>query len=54
MDTWYTSESGPFALWQTWAWLAFSYLTGHSFYGEMVQASGEWAIWCLMATLAVR
>ena len=36
-----------------WAWLAFSYLTGHSFYGEMVQASGEWAIWCLMATLAV-
>ena len=36
-----------------WAWLAFAYLVGRSFYGEMVQASGEWAIWCLMATLAV-
>ena len=36
-----------------WAWLAFGYLTGRSFYGEMVHASGEWAIWCLMAALAV-
>ena len=36
-----------------WAWLAFSYLTGRSFYGEMVHASGDWAIWCLMAALAV-
>ena len=30
-----------------WAWLAFAYLTGRTFYGEMVHASGEWAIWCL-------
>lgn len=36
-----------------WAWLAFSYVTGRSFYGEMVHASGDWAIWCLMAALAV-
>jgi sulfoxide reductase heme-binding subunit YedZ len=36
-----------------WAWLAFAYLTGRSFYGEMVHASGDWAIWCLMAALAV-
>jgi sulfoxide reductase heme-binding subunit YedZ len=36
-----------------WAWLAFAYLTGRTFYGEMVHASGEWAIWCLMAALAV-
>ena len=36
-----------------WAWLAFGYLTGRSFYGEMVHASGDWAIWCLMAALAV-
>ena len=36
-----------------WAWLAFGYLTGRLFYGEMVHASGEWAIWCLMAALAV-
>jgi sulfoxide reductase heme-binding subunit YedZ len=36
-----------------WAWLAFGYLTGRLFYGEMVHASGDWAIWCLMAALAV-
>jgi len=36
-----------------WAWLAFGYLTGRSFYGEMVHASGDWAVWCLMAALAV-
>jgi sulfoxide reductase heme-binding subunit YedZ len=36
-----------------WAWLAFGYLTGRTFYGEMVHASGKWAIWCLMAALAV-
>jgi sulfoxide reductase heme-binding subunit YedZ len=36
-----------------WAWFAFAYLTGRLFYGEMVHASGEWAIWCLMAALAV-
>jgi sulfoxide reductase heme-binding subunit YedZ len=36
-----------------WAWLAFGYLTGRSFYGEMVHASGDWAIWCLMAALSV-
>src|SRR5688500_4133555 len=36
-----------------WVWLAFGYLTGRLFYGEMVHASGEWAIWCLMAALAV-
>jgi methionine sulfoxide reductase heme-binding subunit len=36
-----------------WAWLAFGYLTGRLFYGEMVHASGEWAIWCLMGALAV-
>jgi sulfoxide reductase heme-binding subunit YedZ len=36
-----------------WAWLAFGYLTGRLFYGEMIHASGDWAIWCLMAALAV-
>jgi sulfoxide reductase heme-binding subunit YedZ len=36
-----------------WAWLAISYLTGRSFYGEAVQASGDWAIWFLMGSLAV-
>ena len=36
-----------------WAWLVVGYLTGRSFYGEMVHASGDWAIWCLMAALAV-
>lgn len=36
-----------------WAWLALQYLTGRLFYGEMVHASGDWAIWCLMAALAV-
>lgn len=36
-----------------WAWLAFGYLTGRLFYGEMVHASGDWAIWCLMAALAI-
>ena len=36
-----------------WAWLAFGYLTGRLFYGEMVHASGDWAVWCLMAALAV-
>ncbi len=36
-----------------WCWLAFAYLTGRTFYGEMVHASGDWAVWCLMATLAV-
>jgi sulfoxide reductase heme-binding subunit YedZ len=36
-----------------WAWLAFGHLTGRLFYGEMVHASGDWAIWCLMAALAV-
>jgi sulfoxide reductase heme-binding subunit YedZ len=36
-----------------WAWLAFGYLAGRLFYGEMVHASGKWAIWCLMAALAV-
>jgi sulfoxide reductase heme-binding subunit YedZ len=36
-----------------WAWLAFGYLTGRLFYGEMVHASGDWAIWYLMAALAV-
>ncbi len=36
-----------------WAWLALGYVTGRSFYGEMVHASGDWAIWCLMAALAV-
>jgi sulfoxide reductase heme-binding subunit YedZ len=36
-----------------WAWLALGYLTGRSFYGEMVHASGDWAIWFLMAALAV-
>jgi methionine sulfoxide reductase heme-binding subunit len=36
-----------------WAWLAFGYLTGRLFYGEMVHASGDWAIWWLMAALAV-
>jgi methionine sulfoxide reductase heme-binding subunit len=36
-----------------WAWLALGYLTGRLFYGEMVHASGDWAIWCLMAALAV-
>jgi hypothetical protein len=33
--------------------LAFGYLTGRLFYGEMVHASGLWAIWCLMGALAV-
>ena len=36
-----------------WAWLAYGYLTGRLFYGEMVHASGDWAIWSLMAALAV-
>ena len=36
-----------------WAWLAFGYLTGRLFYGEMVHASGDWAVWFLMAALAV-
>jgi methionine sulfoxide reductase heme-binding subunit len=36
-----------------WAWLAFGYLTGRLFYGEIVHASGDWAIWCLMGALAV-
>jgi sulfoxide reductase heme-binding subunit YedZ len=36
-----------------WAWLALGYLTGQLFYGEMVHASGDWAIWCLMGALAV-
>jgi sulfoxide reductase heme-binding subunit YedZ len=36
-----------------WCWLAFTYLTGRTFYGEMVHASGDWAVWCLMAALAV-
>jgi sulfoxide reductase heme-binding subunit YedZ len=36
-----------------WAWLALGYLTGRRFYGEIVHASGDWAIWCLMAALAV-
>jgi sulfoxide reductase heme-binding subunit YedZ len=36
-----------------WAWLALRYLTGRSFYGEMVHASGDWAIWFLLAALAV-
>ncbi len=36
-----------------WAWLAFGYLTGRLFYGEMVHASGDWAIWFVMAALAV-
>jgi methionine sulfoxide reductase heme-binding subunit len=36
-----------------WAWLAFGYLTGRLFYGEMIHASGDWAIWFLMGALAV-
>ncbi len=36
-----------------WAWLAYGYLTQRLFYGEMVHASGDWAIWCLMGALAV-
>lgn len=36
-----------------WAWLAFGYLTGRLFYGEMIHASGDWAVWCLMAAMAV-
>lgn len=36
-----------------WALLAYGYLTGRLFYGEVVHASGDWAIWCLMAALAV-
>lgn len=36
-----------------WAWLVVAYVTGRTFYGEMVHASGDWAVWALMATLAV-
>jgi sulfoxide reductase heme-binding subunit YedZ len=36
-----------------WTWLAFGYLTGRLFYGELIHASGEWAIWTLLAALAV-
>jgi len=36
-----------------WAWLAYGYLTGGLFYGEMIHASGDWAVWCLMAAMAV-
>ena len=36
-----------------WAWLTFGYLTGRTFYGEMIHASGDWAIWFLMGALAV-
>jgi sulfoxide reductase heme-binding subunit YedZ len=36
-----------------WALLALGYVTGRLFYGEVIHASGDWAIWCLMAALAV-
>jgi sulfoxide reductase heme-binding subunit YedZ len=36
-----------------WAWLAVGYVTGRLFYGEVVHASGEWAMRFLLAALAV-
>lgn len=36
-----------------WALLALGYATGRLFYGEVIHASGDWAIWCLMAAMAV-
>jgi sulfoxide reductase heme-binding subunit YedZ len=36
-----------------WAWLAVGYLAGRLFYGEVVHASGEWAMRFLLAALAV-
>jgi sulfoxide reductase heme-binding subunit YedZ len=36
-----------------WAWLAVGYATGRLFYGEVVHASGEWAMRFLLAALAV-
>lgn len=35
------------------AWWTIAYLRGQSFYGEYVLATGDWAIWLLMATMAV-
>ncbi|HJR70488.1 MAG TPA: ferric reductase-like transmembrane domain-containing protein [Gammaproteobacteria bacterium] len=36
-----------------WAWLAIGYATGRLFYGEVVHASGEWAMRFLLAALAI-
>jgi sulfoxide reductase heme-binding subunit YedZ len=36
-----------------WAWLAFGYAAGWLFYGEVVHASGEWAMRFLLVALAV-
>jgi sulfoxide reductase heme-binding subunit YedZ len=36
-----------------WAWLAIGYVAGRFFYGEVVHASGEWAMRFLLAALAV-
>lgn len=36
-----------------WAILALGYITERLFYGELIHASGDWAIWLLMAALAV-
>lgn len=36
-----------------WAWLAVGYATGRLFYGEVVHASGEWAMRFVLAALAV-
>jgi sulfoxide reductase heme-binding subunit YedZ len=36
-----------------WAWLAVGYAAGWLFYGEVVHASGEWAMRLLLAALAV-
>lgn len=36
-----------------WAWLAIGYIAGRFFYGEVVHASGEWAMRFLLAALAV-
>jgi sulfoxide reductase heme-binding subunit YedZ len=36
-----------------WAWLALGYAAGWLFYGEVVHASGEWAMRFVLAALAV-
>ena len=36
-----------------WAWLAVGYVGGRLFYGEVVHASGEWAMRFLLVALAV-
>jgi methionine sulfoxide reductase heme-binding subunit len=35
------------------AWLIWSYTTGAITYGAFIHASGDWAVWLLMATLSV-